>query len=178
MADRYVVFSHGKDSEPWGTKISALARVARAEGYKVESVDYRGIDSVNGRVDKLIQFCKGVSGELVLVGSSLGGFIAAEAAGTLHARGIFLMAPAFYIDGLPLPRAVDPTCPVTIVHGWRDEVIPVDNAIRYARDCGAVTHLLNDDHRLLAQLRRVCWLFESFLLELDQPSGVAASSAP
>ena len=36
---RYVVFSHGKESGPWGTKIAALADIARAEGYEVESVD-------------------------------------------------------------------------------------------------------------------------------------------
>ena len=42
MSKRYVVFSHGQDSGPWGTKITALAETARAEGYEVESVDYRG----------------------------------------------------------------------------------------------------------------------------------------
>src|SRR5665213_1684631 len=48
MANRYVVFSHGKDSDPWGRKITALADVARGEGYEVESVDYRGIDTPRG----------------------------------------------------------------------------------------------------------------------------------
>ena len=55
MANRYVVFSHGKDSGPWGKKITALADVARSEGYGVESVDYRGIDAVKGRIDRLIE---------------------------------------------------------------------------------------------------------------------------
>ena len=44
MAERFVVFSHGKDSEPWGSKIAAMAEIAREEGFQVESVDYRGID--------------------------------------------------------------------------------------------------------------------------------------
>ena len=43
MTERYVVFSHGKDSEPWGSKIAAMAEIAREEGFHVESVDYRGI---------------------------------------------------------------------------------------------------------------------------------------
>ena len=34
MTDRYVVFSHGKDSEPWGSKIAAMAEIARSEGFE------------------------------------------------------------------------------------------------------------------------------------------------
>ncbi len=51
MANRYVVFSHGKEGVPWGSKITALADVARGEGYEVESVDYRGIDTTRARMD-------------------------------------------------------------------------------------------------------------------------------
>ena len=69
MADRYVVFSHGKDAGPWGVKITALAGNARSEGYEVESVDYRGIDSPKDRIAKLVDFCKELQGDLVLVGS-------------------------------------------------------------------------------------------------------------
>ena len=113
---RYCVFSHGKDSEPWGKKIIAMAETARSEGYAVESIDYRGIDTVEGRIAKLVDGCKNLQGELVLVGSSLGGFIATAASSFLHARGLFLLAPALYMEGLPplRPRVVD--CPVEIVH--------------------------------------------------------------
>src|SRR5256885_5200929 len=41
VAFRHVVFSHGQESGPWGRKISALAEVARTEGYTAHSVDYR-----------------------------------------------------------------------------------------------------------------------------------------
>ena len=34
-----VVFSHGKESGPWGTKIMAMAAVVRDLGLTVESVD-------------------------------------------------------------------------------------------------------------------------------------------
>ena len=49
MTERYVVFSHGKDSEPWGNKIAAMAEIAREEGFHVESVDYRGIEDPQAR---------------------------------------------------------------------------------------------------------------------------------
>lgn len=167
MANRYVVFSHGKDGTPWGKKITALVDIARTEGYEVESVDYRGIDTVRGRVDKLIEVCKSLSGDLVLVGSSLGGYVAASAASLLHARGVFLMAPAFYMEGLPPLRERLLDCPTSIVHGWNDEIVPVDNSVRFAREYRASLHLLDGDHQLHDQLRFIKYLFEYFLIGLD-----------
>ncbi len=169
MSKRYVVFSHGKDSGPWGTKITALAETARAEGYEVESVDYRGIDSPTDRVTRLADFCKDLHGELVLVGSSLGGFVSVAAAPTLHARGVFLMAPALYMPGLPplRPRMLD--CPATLVHGWRDEIVPCDDSVRFARENRSQLHLLDSDHQLHDQLRLIKYLFEYFLIALDLP---------
>lgn len=175
MANRYVVFSHGKDSGPWGRKITALADVARSEGYEVESVDYRGIEGVKGRTDRLIEVCKTLSGDLVLVGSSLGGFIAVTAASLLHARGAFLMAPALYMEGLPSLRERVIDCPATIVHGWRDEVVPVEQSVRFAREYRASLHLLDSDHQLHDQLRFIKYLFEYFLIGLDLPTERGAS---
>ena len=170
MANRYVVFSHGKDSGPWGKKITALADVARSEGYEVESVDYRGIEAVKGRSDKLIEVCKSLSGDLVLVGSSLGGYVAVASASLLHARGVFLMAPALYMEGLPELRPGVLDCPASIVHGWRDEVVPYEHSMRFAASYGAALHLLNGDHRLHNQIRVMRYLFEYFLIALDLPA--------
>jgi pimeloyl-ACP methyl ester carboxylesterase len=169
MTDRYVVFSHGKDSGPWGTKITALAETARSEGYQVESVDYRGVDSPAERVTRLADFCSSLHGDLVLVGSSLGGYVSVAAAATLHARGVFLMAPALYLPGIPelRPRVLD--CPATVVHGWRDDIVPYEDSVRFARDYRAQLHLLDSDHQLHDQLRLIKYLFEYFLIALDLP---------
>jgi hypothetical protein len=48
MASRHVVFSHGQESGPWGTKISAMAEVAKSEGWSVDSVDYRRATASRG----------------------------------------------------------------------------------------------------------------------------------
>jgi predicted alpha/beta-hydrolase family hydrolase len=157
---RYVVFSHGQESGPWGRKISALAEVARSEGYETESVDYRGIDAPRARMQ----------GDLVLVGSSLGGYVAVASASLLHARGVFLMAPALYMEGLPELRAGVLDCPAAIVHGWRDEVVPYEHSMRFAQSYGASLHLLNGDHRLHSQIRVLRYLFEYFLIALDLPA--------
>jgi len=170
MANRYVVFSHGKDSGPWGRKITALADVARSEGYEVESVDYRGMETVKARSDRLIEVCKTLSGDLVLVGSSLGGYVAVAASSLLHARGAFLMAPALYVEGLPPLRERVLDCPAAIVHGWRDEVVPFEHSVRFAREYNSSLHLLDDDHQLHDQLRFIKYLFEYFLIGLDLSS--------
>src|SRR6266576_1673778 len=97
------------------------SRIARAEGYAAHSVDYRGIDEPRARVARLVDFCKELTGDLVLVGSSLGGYVAVTTASLLHSRGVFLMAPALYMDGLPELRRGILDCPTSIVHGWQDE---------------------------------------------------------
>ncbi len=52
----------------------------------------------------------------------------------LHARGVFLMAPALYLEGLPPLRERLLDCPAAIVHGWLDEAVPVEHSIRFARE--------------------------------------------
>ena len=167
---RHVVFSHGKESGPWGPKISSLAEVARSEGYQAHSVDYRGLDEPRQRVARLVEFSKELSGELVLVGSSLGGYVAVASASLLHARGVFLMAPALYMPGLPELRQNVLDCPTTVVHGWRDDVVPFDHSVRFAQSYRAALHLLESDHNLHNQIRVIQYLFEYFLIALDLPA--------
>ena len=167
---RHVVFSHGQESGPWGRKISSLAEVARSEGYEIHSYDYRGIEDPRLRVTKLVEFCKELTGDLVLVGSSAGGFVSVSSAALLHARGLFLMAPALYVEGLPELRPGLIDCPTAIVHGWQDDVVPVDHSVRFARTYNAALHILPGDHRLYDQIRVIRSLFEYFLIALDLPA--------
>ena len=81
-----VVFSHGKESGPWGAKIVAMAEVAREFGVLVESVDYQGIDDPLARVEKLLTVGASFAAPLVLVGSSMGGHVSAAVAASLRAR--------------------------------------------------------------------------------------------
>jgi len=168
MAERYVVFSHGKDGEPWGRKIVSMAELARSEGFQVESVDYRGLENPQDRVTRLLAFCKDLRGSLVLVGSSLGGHVAAAASSLLQARGMFLLAPAFYMPGQESHTPKPINCPITIVHGWRDEVIAVDSSFRYAKEYKATLHVIDSDHRMLDNLREINYFFEYFLIQMDK----------
>jgi alpha-beta hydrolase superfamily lysophospholipase len=161
-----VVFSHGKESGPWGSKITAMAAVARNLNLTVESVDYRGLDDPLRRVEKLLGVARELRGPLVLVGSSMGGHVAAAAAARSKAAALFLLAPAFYMRGLEQYTPQDVTVPTAIVHGWHDDVVPVENSIRWAREHGATLHVLDSDHRLEDKIDAICVLLGNFLAEL------------
>jgi pimeloyl-ACP methyl ester carboxylesterase len=161
-----VVFSHGKESGPWGSKITAMAAVVRNLNLSVESVDYRGLDDPMQRVEKLLGLARELQGPLLLVGSSMGGHVAAAAAARSKAAALFLLAPAFYMQGLEQYTPQDVTVPAAIVHGWHDVVVPVENSIRWAREHGATLHVLDSDHRLEDQIDAICVLLGNFLAAL------------
>jgi pimeloyl-ACP methyl ester carboxylesterase len=161
-----VVFSHGKESGPWGAKITAMAAVVRELKLGVESVDYRGMDDPQARVQKLISAGLQLKDPLVLVGSSMGGHVSAAAASPLNARGLFLLAPAFYMPGFEAHTPQNVAVPTVIVHGWHDDIVPVENSIRWAREHQAALHILNSNHRLEDQIEAICSLLRAFLTAL------------
>lgn len=163
-----VCFSHGKESGPWGTKIQALAEIARAKAWVVESLDYRGMDDPQERVDLLVDWCRKQAAPVVLAGSSMGGHVVAAAANSVAPAGIFIMAPAFYVPGYESQTPEPPACPLTIVHGWRDEIIPWQNSVRYGEASHATLVLLDSDHRLTDVLDEVGHHFSLFLDSISE----------
>jgi alpha/beta superfamily hydrolase len=140
-----------------------MAAVVRDLNLGVESVDYRGMDDPGQRVEKLLTVGGELKGRLVLVGSSMGGHVSAAAATRLKAGALFLLAPAFYMPGFEKYTPQDVAVPTAIVHGWRDEVVPVENSIRWAREHRATLHVLDSDHRLEDQIGAICVLLRDFL---------------
>jgi pimeloyl-ACP methyl ester carboxylesterase len=167
---RTVVFSHGKESGPWGSKITAMAQVVRELGLDVESVDYRGLEDPGERVKKLIAVGSALPEPMVLVGSSMGGHVSAAAAAVLPVHGVFLLAPAFYMAGFEQYTPQDVPAPTAIVHGWNDDVVPVQNSIRWAQEHGSALHVLDSGHRLEDQIDTICLLLRQFLTSLQKSS--------
>lgn len=172
-----VVFSHGKESGPWGSKIKTLSAVSEHLGCAVISVDYREhpesvkhdqnkYGEADRRVAQLISTNFPEHHKLVLVGSSMGGYVSTVATEILKVDGLFLLAPAFYLYGYgnqqPTPRAKQ----TMIVHGWSDSVVPVDSSIRFAKLHRCDLHLLDGDHRLNDALPKIEPLFETFLKQV------------
>jgi len=158
-----VIFSHGQESGPWGTKIQAMSERAKSLGCNVDSIDYQGIADPTARVEKLVHECSGINDALILVGSSMGGHVATAAASTLGAAGLFVLAPAYFMEGHEELTPQAPRMPICIVHGWHDDIVPVENSIRFARDCSATLHLVNGDHRLSENIGEICEYLEQFI---------------
>lgn len=158
-----VIFSHGQESGPWGTKIKAMAREAEALGCNIESIDYRGITDPTERVNKLVAGCQTIPGAKLLVGSSMGGHVATAAAADVAARGLFVLAPAFFMPGHEALTPSPPEIPMCIVHGWGDDVVPVENSIRFAQSCCAELHILDGDHRLTENIDEINYYLRRFI---------------
>jgi pimeloyl-ACP methyl ester carboxylesterase len=163
MPDCRLLWCHGSLSQPWGTKSLALADVAGEFGLTMEAPDFSDLADPDERVERLLSILAEDDRPAILAGSSMGGYVAAAASMRARVPAIFLLAPAFYFPGYAVH--VFPGLPgrVTVVHGWNDEVIPADNAIRFARTHKATLHVLDDGHRLEASTETLCILFARFL---------------
>jgi predicted alpha/beta-hydrolase family hydrolase len=161
-----VVFSHGQESGPGGTKIKSMAERVGDIGCRVESIDYQGIADPTERVDKLISACAVFDEALILVGSSMGGHVATAAAEAVGAVGLFVLAPAYYMPGYETRTPKAPDIPTTIVHGWHDDIVPVDNSIRFARESAATLHIVDGDHRLTANISAINEYLERFVRDI------------
>jgi pimeloyl-ACP methyl ester carboxylesterase len=161
-----VIFSHGQESGPWGTKIRAMADRVRELGFEADSVDYQGIADPTERVDKLIAYCEPLDEPIVLVGSSMGGHVATAAADRIGAVGLFVLAPAFYMPEFEALTPPAPSMPMVIVHGWDDDIVPVENSIRYASECKATLHVVDGDHRLTANIDEINYYLARFVQQL------------
>ena len=161
LPEKLAVFAHGKESGPWGTKITRLAAVARARNFDVLSPDYSRTPDPKERVAQLLELAPRAR-TLVLVGSSMGGYVSAMVCAELQPKALFLMAPALYFPGWGEEPVGCPPATV-VVHGWRDDVVPLEASLRFARPRGAALHLLDSGHTLNDQLETLALLFDDLL---------------
>lgn len=167
MTQKLVVFAHGKESGPWGAKITRLADLARARSFEVISPDYSHTHDPKQRVQQLLALAPKAN-KLVLCGSSMGGYVSAMACAQLKPQALFLMAPALYFPGWDEEPAGCPPM-TTVVHGWDDDVVPVGASLRFAlaqKDSVAL-HLLHSGHTLNDQLPLLIRLFDELLERVD-----------
>ncbi len=150
-----VIFSHGQEGGPWGSKITAMAAMVRELGCAADSIDYQGIADPTERVQKLVAECRNIEDSLLLVGSSMGGHVATAGAQSLKAAGLFVLAPAYFMPGYEELTPDAPDMPICIVHGWHDDIVPVENSFRFAQQCHATLHVVDGDHRLTANIDEI-----------------------
>ena len=76
---KLVIYNHGKDSIPWDEKPIGFAEVAKRYGYAFESPDYRERSDPDKRVEQLLAMDLSGYDEIVLIGSSMGAYVATVA---------------------------------------------------------------------------------------------------
>jgi pimeloyl-ACP methyl ester carboxylesterase len=146
-----ILFAHGLESGPIGRKSQALVDA----GYEVLAPDCRGLELAQ-RVQRLVEaLVQAKAPAPLLVGSSFGGIAGLVAALVAAERGVIvsglvLCAPALMLP--PPPGTVERLGPLPartiLVHGTRDEVIPIDVSRRFAAEHGAELREVDDDHGL------------------------------
>jgi len=163
-----VIFSHGQESGPWGTKIRAMAELAKELGCAVDSIDYQDIADPTARVEKCVCECAAIDDRIILVGSSMGGHVATAAAEQVGAAGLFVLAPAYFMEGYEDLTPEPPDIPICIVHGWHDDIVPAENSIRYARRCSATLYLVDGGHRLTENIEEINEYLRLFLGRISE----------
>ncbi|MGE4291750.1 MAG: alpha/beta hydrolase [Desulfovibrio sp.] len=162
-----VIWSHGKDAQPWGAKSRRMADMARQLEVEFEIVDYQDlndtVDAPERRVERLLEHCARIPGPLLLAGSSMGGYVSLCAASALRPLGVFALAPAVYLPGYGRQEFAGVECPLEVVHGWRDEVVPARNVLRLAEITRCTLHMVPDGHRLSASVERIAFWFMMFV---------------
>ena len=165
----FIIFSHGKESGPYGSKIKRLMEVAEECKIQSVSVDYRECANADERVALLKETIarSGVSPtRTMLVGSSMGGYVSTVVANDMLVAGLFLMAPALWMpaEEYSVQTYMPLTTHIEIVHGLKDDVVPYENSLRFASESpDTILHLVSDDHRLKNSHEFLADMFKRFI---------------
>jgi len=160
---KVVIYNHGKDSIPWGEKTIQFAEVAKSYGYAFESPNYQEHSDPDKRVEQLLAMDLSGYDEVVLIGSSMGAYVATAASESIKPTGLFLLAPAFYLPGYRQTEFTPMAEDIRVFHGWQDDIVPPENAFRFCRKHRIRLNLYDTDHRMLSAMPELIDEFSRFL---------------
>ena len=158
QASYTILFSHG-NAEDIGLLLPFLEEI-RDQGFSVFAYDYRGYGTssdapseenayrdVDAAYDYLTRNLSVAPGRIVSMGRSLGGAVAADLARRRHVGGLVIESsfvtayrvvthvPLFPFDKFKtITKIKEVRCPVLVIHGKRDEVIPFWHGERLFRE--------------------------------------------
>ncbi len=169
MTTPRLIWCHGSLSQPWGSKSKYLAGLAESTGLTMEALNFQDLENPDERVARLTAKLAESNTPTILCGSSMGGYVASTAARNENILGLFLLAPAFYLPGYDIHVFSGMPDSISIVHGWEDDVVPVENSIRFAKQHKAELLIVPDGHRLSGSLEVTGHLFSRFLETVQKP---------
>ena len=148
------------------------AALAESLGWTTLRPDYREDDalgyagSVPARLARLRAAIEAQPAPPMLVGSSMGAFVSGLASLEHPVAGLFLLATPESIPGCEVDFDVTPDVPTVLIHGWRDELCPLDDMYTFAARRQLPLLILDDDHRLSASVDTIVGQFRLFLDQL------------
>ena len=172
----HCILSHGFESGPDATKVTALSAVAERHGWTHERPDYTDLDArlevsrvgdVPARLQRLLELARDAAarGPVLLAGSSLGAWISARVSLEVPVAGLFLLAPPVRMAPAPDMDTAQGV-PVSIVHGWHDELIDAAQVVEWSRARQARLLLVDDGHRLASSVGDCAEAFDALLASL------------
>jgi alpha/beta superfamily hydrolase len=182
----HIIFSHGFTSGPLskgittgpeGAKVSALAATAESLGWTTDRPDFREDDAaphdyalcIEPRLKRLEAAIALAPSPPVLMGTSIGAYVCALAASRQPVAGLFLLAMPTRIPGYPAELSPRGGAGL-LVHGYDDDICPVEEALEFARSYGMSALLLKQDHFLKDSLELLSAHFAAFLATLEDRS--------
>lgn len=158
-----VIFSHGKEGSPHGSKSKVINKICEANNVKFTTIDYQNCNTTNERVELLKSKIKDSTNKLILVGSSMGGYVSTVCSNKYDSLGLFLIAPALYLDGYDIRVYNSKAKYITVRHGWDDDIIPVENSIKFCKMHNCNLTIDYDDHRMSKTRIELAIHFTNFL---------------
>ena len=167
MTQIHLFLSHGLESGPDSTKVKALKAEAELfEGVTAIALDHRSTSDPATRL-KQMRAAIDASGaqpeNIILAGSSMGGWVCAQTSADTSVRGCFLMAPALAMKDYPGSSPKIQARHTQIIHGWHDDVVLPMPVIELARDQDLPLLALPDGHRLQNSLPRIVLEFRRLM---------------
>ncbi|TGN39229.1 alpha/beta fold hydrolase [Marinobacter confluentis] len=165
----HLFLSHGLESGPNSTKVTALKAEAETfEGVTAIALDHRSTNDPSTRLKQMraaIDESGAKPENIILAGSSMGGWVCAQTSADTPVLGCFLMAPALNMKDYPGSSPTIQARHTQIIHGWHDDVVLPMPVIELAMDQDLPLLALPDGHRLQESLPRVVLEFRRFLTD-------------
>jgi alpha/beta superfamily hydrolase len=162
-----VYLSHGLESGPDGTKVQTLKAEAESfNGVTANALDHRSTKDPATRLQQMrtaIEESGAQPENIILVGSSMGGWVCAQTSAETPVLGCFLLAPALAMKDYPESSPQIQARHTQIIHGWADDVVLPMPVIELAQTQNLPILVLPDGHRLQNCLDRLSSEFRAFM---------------
>lgn len=129
----------------------------------VISPDFREDKDLGARIQRACEALQGHE-EVIIVGSSFGGLLAAVLANMYPIKGLLLCAPALHHP--EAVRVKQLPANTIILHGVHDDVVPISYSHEAAKKHNIQLIEVDDDHRLLLSNELICDLVDQLMRQV------------